>query len=61
MEINDALPCPFELDGKNNPKGLIENWKWDDQQDEEWEKSVKRWNAGRKGGTAQEFFDFLFL
>ena len=61
MEINDALPCPFELDGKNDPKSLIKNWQWDDQQDEEWETSVKSWNAQRKGGSAEEFFKHLCL
>jgi Fe-S-cluster containining protein len=61
MEINDALPCPFELDGKNQPKDLIRNWKWDDNQDEEWEVSVKNWNLGHKGGSPEAFFKFLCL
>jgi Fe-S-cluster containining protein len=59
MAINDALPCPFELDGANDPKALMQTWHWDDQQDEEWEQSVKRWNSTRSGGSAEEFFKFL--
>ena len=61
IEINRALPCPYELDGKNESKDLIHDWNWDDQQDDEWSKMVKRWNEERKGGTADEFFDFMGL
>jgi len=61
MSINDALPCPYELDGMNEPKQLIKNWTWDDQQDDEWEKSVKLWNDTHAGGSAEEFFKFLYL
>ena len=61
MEINNALPCPFELDGKNDPKQLIKNWDWDDHQDEEWEKSIKGWNAEHAGGSVEDFFKYLCL
>jgi len=61
MAINDALPCPFELDGSNDPKQLAENWNWDDHQDEEWEASVKRWNETSPGGDTAAFLKFLCL
>jgi Fe-S-cluster containining protein len=61
MEINDALPCPYELDGSNQPQKLVEDWNWDDEQDLHYEKQVKEWNESKPGGSAEEFFRFLKL
>jgi len=61
LEINDALPCPFELDGVNDPKKLVSDWKWDDLQDEEWEAILKRWNTEKAGGSVEEFLRYLCL
>ena len=61
MEINGALPCPYELDGSNEPQKLISDWKWDDKQDDVYGAQAKEWNAKHGGGSAEEFFKFLGL
>ncbi len=61
LEINDALPCPFELDGSNDPAKLISDWKWDDKQDDTYEAIVKAWNLEHAGGTEEQYFAFLGL
>jgi Fe-S-cluster containining protein len=61
LEINDALPCPFELDGANDPKKVAADWKWDDKQDDVYSTQIKAWNKEHAGGTAEDFFKFLGL
>jgi Fe-S-cluster containining protein len=59
LSINDSLPCPFELDGENDPAQLLKTWKWDDDQDDAYEILVKRWNGESKGQTVAAFFKYL--
>jgi len=59
LEINDALPCPYELDGANKPEQLIKNWAWDDQQDERWKLKVKNWNRLHSGQNRAAFLKFM--
>lgn len=61
MEINDALPCPYELDSSNEPKKVMADWKWDDKQDDAYAIQIRAWNEAHAGGVAEEFFKFLGL
>jgi Fe-S-cluster containining protein len=61
MEINDDLPCPYELDGEQDPAALLANWKADDAQDDSWKLKVEEWNRLYAGGTPEQFLSFLKL
>jgi Fe-S-cluster containining protein len=61
LSINDALPCPYELDGKNTVSELTATWNWDDRQDGAWSKKVRQWNTDRTAGSEEEFLKFLGL
>lgn len=59
LAINDTLHCPYEMDGDNKPSKVAGDWKWDDRQDEVWEKAVTTWNEKHAGGTRKEFLKYL--
>jgi Fe-S-cluster containining protein len=61
VSINDSLPCPFELDGKNTVPELVSVWNWDDRQDASWSSKVKEWNRTHSTGTEEEFLTYLGL
>jgi len=61
VSINDALPCPFELDGKNTLPELVSVWNWDDRQDATWSAKVREWNRTHTAGTEEEFLKYLGL
>lgn len=61
LSINPALPCPYELDGKNSLAQLTSNWNWDDKQDVHWSAKVAEWNRTHTKGSRREFLEFLGL
>ena len=61
VSINDSLPCPYELDGKNTVSELKAVWDWDDRQDSSWSAKVKEWNRTHTAGTEEEFLKYLGL
>jgi Fe-S-cluster containining protein len=61
LSINPALPCPYELDGKNTVPELLAHWRWDDRQDVAWEAKVVEWNRTHSVGTEEEFLAFVGL
>jgi Fe-S-cluster containining protein len=61
MEINDAVKCDYSLDGKNTLRAVQALYFRDEKQDETYFAKVRRWNAERPNGTAQEFLVFLGL
>ncbi len=61
LSINPALPCPYELDGRNTVAELAADWRWDDRQDAAWAAKVSAWNRAHSTGTRDEFFAFLGL
>lgn len=61
LRINDALPCPYELDGKNSRAHLAADWNWDDKQDGTWEAEVRAWNLKHSAGAPAEFLAFIGL
>jgi Fe-S-cluster containining protein len=61
LSINPALPCPYELDGKNSLARLVADWKWDDKQDAHWSAKVSEWNRTHTKGSRRDFLKFLGL
>jgi hypothetical protein len=61
LEINDAVECDYALDGKITLGTVQALYSRDEKQDETYFAKVKRWNARRSNGTAQEFLTFLGL
>ena len=61
LSINPALPCPYELDGKNSLPELVAHWRWDDRQDDAWGAKVSEWNRTHSAGTEEDFFSFCGL
>lgn len=61
LSINPALPCPYELDGKNTLSQVMADWNWDDRQDGEWSAKVREWNRTHTKGTEEEFLAYLGL
>lgn len=61
LSINAALPCPYELDGKNTVSQLAANWSWDNKQDDVWGARVAEWNRTHSKGSEEEFLTFLGL
>ena len=59
MDINDAVDCPYQLDGKNSKKEVLRVNLKEDEQDGEYWALVEEWNEHFEGETQKEFLKFI--
>jgi Fe-S-cluster containining protein len=61
LELNDAVACPYRMDGAVDQAALVADWREDDAQDARWRRTVDAWNRRHAGGTPQAFLAFAGL
>jgi Fe-S-cluster containining protein len=61
LALNDAVECPYALDGQVDEAALVADWRLDDEQDARWRRTARAWNLRHSGGTAAEFLAFAGL
>ena len=59
--ISQAVPCPYQLDGKVNLPQVVRDWDLDDEQDLEYSLKVEEFNALPRPRTRHAFLQFLGL
>jgi Fe-S-cluster containining protein len=59
LAVNDAVPCPYELDGDVAEQSIVSTWEQSERQDDRWHRQVAAWNRTRGGGTKRQFLAYL--
>ena len=60
LALSTIVDCPFELDGQVTKNELRAICKWNEDESEEYQVRVKKWNRRRtSGGTRTDFMEFL--